>query len=287
MCFYNKGWVVEAWGKEPTDDWTMEDYVEMMQACVKLKGEGHFGGNIATGGNVEADSWICNWGSSLMDAETYTKAQFSDPKVQDAINWIREQLANGNYPRREDAVEGTRQMFLGEKMATELSNPSASTGMIQGCEGAGIELGVVLYPRGESTKETPPRYGFCPYANSFAISASTKYPKEAFGLMTRVLSVESFKWLNGHSGKQPGAMIETWYDPEINAKYPWFAKCMDVMKVAPPYYPVPANTRYLEWQDVGDNEIQPLIFGDVDNSQANIDTVNEHLQEILDLPLPG
>ena len=172
-------------------------------------------------------------------------------------------------------------------MATELSNPGASTGMVQGCAEAGIELGVVLYPRGESTKETPPRYGFCPYANNFAISARTKYPKEAFGLMTRVLSVESFKWLNEHNGKQPGSVIETWYDPEINGRYPWFSRCMDAMKVAPSYYPVPANTRYPEWQDIGNNKIQPLVFGDVEYNQTNIDTVNDHLQDILDLPSPG
>ena len=287
IAFYNREWVLEAWGKEPTDEWTMEDYVECMQACVKLKGKGHFGGTISIGGSVEADSWICNWGSSYMDEETYTKCQFSEPKVQDGIKWIMEQLANGNYPGREDSAEGVSQMFFGGKLAIQINNPGASTGMVKGCEEAGIDLGVVLYPRGESTKETPPRYGFCPYANNFAISAQTKYPREAFGLMMRVLSVESFKWLNAKTGKQPGALLDTWYDPEIVARYPWFPKCADVMKQCPDYYPVPANTRYIEWQDVGNNEIQPLVYGEIEYNQANIDTITEHLQEVLDQPLPG
>jgi len=64
-------------------------------------------------------------------------------------------------------------------------------------------------------------------------------------------------------------------------------KCVDAMRAAPPYYPVPANERYAEWQDVGNNEISPIVYGDVECNQANIDQVTSHLQEILDLPLPG
>ena len=286
LIFYNKDWVGEAYG-ELDDDWTMDDFVECMDACVKLKGEGHFASAIAIGGSVEADSWISNWGSQYMDTETYTKCQFNEAKVQDGIKWIMDQLARGNYPGREDAAEGARQMFFGGKMAMVCSNPGASTGMIKGSEEAGVDLGVVLYPKGPSASEAPPRYGFCPYANNFAISAKTAYPKEAFDLMLRVLSEESFVWLNKAVGKQPGALMSSWYNPEITATYPWFPKCMDVMKDATPYYPVPENTRYIEWRDVGNNEIQPLVYGDVEYNQANIDTIHDHLQEILDLETPG
>ena len=254
LVFYNKDWVMDAYGKDLTDDWTMEDLVEVMSACVKKKGEGFFGANISTGGNVEADSWICNWGKGLMD-DTYAKSQFATPEVQDAVKWIMEQLKNKNFPGREDAAEGELKMFLGQKQAMMINNPGASQGMVAGAKENGFELGVVLYPKGASAKENPPRYGFCPYANNFAISAKTQYPQESFDLMLRVLSVESFKWLCLTSGRQPGALLDTWYDPEVAAKFPWFPKCADVMKKAPPYYPVPANTRYGEYQDVGNNEI--------------------------------
>jgi ABC-type glycerol-3-phosphate transport system substrate-binding protein len=286
LVFYNKDWVMEATGSDLTDDWTMDDLVEVMSACVKLKGKGHFGSVVAMGGSVEADSWVCNWGKGYMDG-TCTQSQFNDPKVQDALKWNMEQLKNGNFPGREDAAEGALKMFLGGKMALNINNPGASEGMVKGAAENGFELGVVLYPKGPSAMETPPRYGFCPYANCKAVSAQTKYPKETFDLMLRVLSNESFKWLNAQTGKQPGALLETWYDPDVAGKFPWFPKCADVMKACPPYYPVPANTRYKEWSDVGENEIQPLLYGDVPYTQANIDQINAHLQEIIDLPLPG
>ncbi|MBC7237852.1 MAG: hypothetical protein H5T69_18575, partial [Chloroflexi bacterium] len=212
---------------------------------------------------------------------------FAEEKVQDSIKWTMEMLKAKLIPNREDAAEGSEKMFFGGKQAMIISNPGASTGMMQGCKEGGIELGVVLYPKGPSAFETPPRYGFCPYANNFAISAQTKYPDETFGLMLRVLSVESFKWLNQTTGKQPGALLDTWYDPDIAAKYPWFPKCADVMKKCPDYYPVPANTRYTEWQDVGNNEISPIVYGDVPYTKDNILRVRDHLQEILDLPAPG
>ena len=286
LAFYNKDWVVEAWGKEIPDDWTMDEFVECMQACVALKGEGHFGTALSIGGSVEADSWVCNWGGSYLD-DTYTVSMFAEENTQDAIRWLREQLAMGNLPQREDAAEGAMAMFLAQKMAININNPGASGGMVRGTEASGFELGAALYPKGPSAFETPSRYGFCPYANNFALSATTNYPDEAFGLMLKVLSPESFKWRTLKYGFQPGAMIDAWYDPEVVAIYPWFPKTADVMMQCPDYYPVPANTRYNEWADVGNNEIQPLVYGDVEYNDANVRTVNDNLQEILDLPAPG
>ncbi|MBC7235003.1 MAG: extracellular solute-binding protein, partial [Chloroflexi bacterium] len=92
LVFYNKGWIKEATGQDLTDDWTMDDLVSVMEACVKLKGEGHFGTAIPIGGHVEADSWVCNWGSSYLDPETYTKSLFAEEKVQDSIKWTMEML---------------------------------------------------------------------------------------------------------------------------------------------------------------------------------------------------
>ena len=42
----------------------------------------------------------------------------------------------------------------------------------------------------------------------------------------------------------------------------------------------------IEHRDIGNNEIPPLIYGDKELNDANINTVNDHLQEILDLPDP-
>jgi ABC-type glycerol-3-phosphate transport system substrate-binding protein len=286
LAFVNREWVKEAWGKEPTDDWTMDDYVECMQACVQLKGKGHFGGNAPIGGNHVCDGWVRNWGGFYISPDG-NESLFAEEKCQDGIKWLRDQLANGNFPGREDAAEGEEKMFFAGKQAIRISNPGASNGIVQGSEANGIDLMVVLCPKGPSAFETPPRRAFIPYANTFGVYSKTKYPKEAFGLIVRVTSVESFKWRTMNYGAQPGALLDTWYDPEIVAKFPWFPKCADVMKTTTDAFSMPANTRYNEWVGVGANEIPPLVYGEVPYNTANIQAVSDHLQEIIDLPTPG
>ena len=289
IAFYNRTWVLEAWGKEPWDDWTIEDYVECMEACVQLKGgpgQGFFGGYGDIGGGHGGDGYLRNWGGFIVSPDG-TKSMFHEEKAQDCIKFQREMLARGLWPGREDIAEGQFALFMAGKQAIYISNPGASQGMSAGAAENNIDMGVVIYPKGPAAKENPPRIGFCPYANTFGVYSKTKYPREAFGLIKRVTSVESMKWLCLTTGKQPGALLDTWYDPEVNAKFPWFAKTADVMKGITDHFAMPANTRYQEWRDVGANEIPPLVFGDVEYNQANVQAVSDHLQEILDLPMPG
>ena len=285
ITFYNADWVVDAWGKEPTDDWTMDDYVECMTACVKKKGEGFYGGNAPIGGGHVADGWVRNWGGFYMDADG-KKSMFAEEKCVTALKWLNAQIKNGNYPSREAGAEGENKMFFGGKQAMIISNPGATTGMLTGAEENKINLKMCLAPKGPSAFENPPRRAFIPYANCMGISAKTKYPKETFGLLLRVTSVEAMKWIVLTAGSQPGAVLDSWTDPEIVAKYPIFPKVAELMKQCKDIFPVPANTRYIEHRDIGNNEIPPLIYGDVELNDANIRAVDDHLQEILDLPEP-
>lgn len=286
--FYDKEWVTEAWGKDAWDDWTIDDYVECMQACVKHKGEGFFGGNPRIGSGLGDDGWYRKWGAGLID-DTGTTATFDDPRCQEAVQWQIENLKNGNFPDREEFSEGTNPMFFSRKLATVCGNAGVSQGMVQGAEENGFELGVVLIPCGPTCQGTPKRNIFSPLTNTFGVWRKTKYPQEAFDLMVRVTSVEAMKWLTLTTGKQPGAVdnLAVWYDPEVNEKFPWFAKAADALKTCVDPYPMPANTRYTEVSDLAKNEIPGLIYGTKPLDAANIQMVNDHIQEILDLPMPG
>jgi ABC-type glycerol-3-phosphate transport system substrate-binding protein len=289
IAFYNKDWVLEAWGKEPWDDWTIDDYVECMDACVQLKGgpgNGFFGGYGDIGGAHAGDGYLRNWGGYIVSQDG-THSGFADEKAQDSIKFQREMIERGLWPGREDVAEGQFNLWMAEKMAIYISNPGASQGMKAGADERDIEMGVVIYPKGPAALENPPRIGFCPYANTMGIYAKTKYPREAFGLMMRVASSESFLWLNETTGSSLGAKLDAWHDPKVNATYPWFSKTADVMAQITDMFACPANTRYAEWRDVSNNEIPPLVWGDMDYTQANIQAVNDHMQEILDLPMPA
>lgn len=285
ITFYNKDWIKDAWGKEPYDDWTMEEFVDCMSACVKKKGKGFFGGTWSLGGGHTPDGWIRNWGGFYMDAEG-KKSLLMEKKTQDGLRWCREQIKNGNNPSREDAAEGATKMFFAGKLATLTTNPGGTTGMITGAEANKINMGMCLAPKGPSCFENPPRRAFIPYANCVGIYAKTKYPRETFGLLLRVTSVEAMKWITLTKGSQPGAVLDSWTDPEILAKYPIYKQIAQLMKECKDVFPVPANTRYIEWRDVGANEIPPILYGDKEFNDANWKVVNDHLQEVIDLPEP-
>jgi ABC-type glycerol-3-phosphate transport system substrate-binding protein len=285
ITFYNKDWVMDAWGKEPTDDWTMDDYVECMAACVKKKGDGYYGGNNAIGGGHVADGWVRNWGGYYMDADG-KKSLLTEEKCKVGLKWLADQVKNKNYPTREAGAEGENKMFFGGKQAMIISNPGATTGMLAGAEANKINMGMCLAPKGPSAMENPPRRAFIPYANCECIAKGSKYPKETFGMLVRCTSVEALKWIVLTKGSQPGAVLDSWTDPEVVAKYPIFPKVAELMKACTDIFPVPANTRYIEWRDIGNNEIPPLIYGDVEFNDANLNAVNDHLQEIIDQPEP-
>lgn len=288
--FYNMEWVLEAWGKEPTDDWTMDDYVECMTACVEYKGgpgKGFFGGNVDVQGaffsNFEA--FARRFGGGLLDQDTKTVI-FDQPKMQDCMKFVLEQMANGNYAGRLAPGEDQVMMFLAQNQATFLGNPGHSAGMAKGAEEAGFTVKAVLPPNGPSSLESPPRRAFCPYTNSFSVAATSKYPDEAFRLIERVCSSESMLWLFHKVGKQPGARFDVWYHPDVVEKFPIFPRIADRMKECTDVYPVPWNTRFKEFGDIVANEVSALAYGEVEYNQANIDRITNNLKAVVALPLP-
>jgi len=289
LTFYNKEWVKSAWGKEPFDGWTLDDWYEMMVACVDAKGgpgKGFFGEAYGAGGGHSWHGLYRRWGTGLIDKEG-KKSVFNDPDCQDAIKFSMKGIKEGVFAAREDAAEGSFKMFMAGKLCAVTSNPGASDGMIKGAAENNIDIGVAIGPVGKDiTKHGTMVHS--PYTNTFGVYSKTKYPQEAFDLIKKVSSKESMVWLCLETGKQPGAELDAWRDPQVAAKFPWFPKVADILQdsIGKAWFPMPWNTRYGEWRDVGENEIPPIVYGDVSYSQAVVDEVNDHLQEILDLPRP-
>ncbi|MBC7235416.1 MAG: extracellular solute-binding protein [Chloroflexi bacterium] len=289
VTFYNKTWVKEAWGKEPTDDWRIEDWYEMQKACVQAKGgpgNGFFGEIPPSGGDHGTHGYYMRWGTGLIDKEGKL-CTFNHPECQEGVKFIMNGLKEGVFPGREDRAEGAFKMFMAGKIPSWTSNPGSSSGVVQGAQENNIDLGVVIGPKGPGYEKHGTMI-YTPYTNTFGAYAKTKYPQEAFDLMKMVSSKECMIWLCLTTGKQPGAELDAWRDPRVAAKFPWFPKMADLLEdsIGKSWFPMPWNTRYWEWRDVGDNEIAPIIFGEVPYNQANIDAVTAHTQAVLDLPRP-
>jgi len=284
ITWYNKDMLQEVGGKEPTDDWTMEDYVSLMDLVTKKK-SGVFGGASSLGASHVGDGWLRNWGHWILDP-TLKKVELTHPKTQDGIKWVVDVVKRKLYTGRQD-IQGTdaTSMFAAGKMFSVTSNPGNYGGLDQAVGGK-FQYGVVLAPKGPSCFENPPRRAFIPYAAREAVWAKSKFPEEAYGLMVRTTSYECMKWLTLNTGKQPG-ILTAWRDPDVLKIRPIFAKVADLMAKSTDVYPVPWNTRYTEYVDRGNNELLAVEYGERPLSEATLTDIQKKLQEIVDLPMPS
>jgi ABC-type glycerol-3-phosphate transport system substrate-binding protein len=286
VTWYNKDVVAEVGGKEPTDDWTMDDYVTLMDLVVKKK-PGMFGGASSMGGSHTGDGWIRNWGGWILDP-TQSKVELTNPKTQEGIKWVTDMVARKLYPGRQDVTgqgNDTTSLFAAGKLFSITSNPGAYGGL-ETAVGTKFKLGTVLAPKGPSTKENPPRRAFIPYANRHGAYSKSKFPEEAYGLLVRVTGFESMKWLTMNTGKQPGN-LKAWRDPEVLAKRPIYGKVADLMATCTDIFPVPKNTRYVEYRDRGDAELLKIEYGEAPFSASAMSDIQTKLQAIVDQPAPA
>jgi len=283
ITWYNKDMLREVGGKEPTDEWTMEDYVSTMQLVAQKK-PGVFGGDSSKGGSHVGDGWLRNWGRWILDPTT-KKVELTNPKTLDGVKWVTDMVKRKLYPGRQDTqgTSGTA-LFAAGKMWSVTSNPG-NWGGLDTAVAKKFEYGAVLAPKGPSAFENPPRRAFIPYANRHAVTSKTKFPEEAYGLLVRVTGYESMKWLTLNTGKQPGN-LKAWRDPEVLKIRPLYAKVADLMQKCTDVFPVPWNTRYIEYRDRGDNELLAIEYGEKPYSDAAMAEIEKKLQEIVDLPRP-
>ena len=128
VTWYNKDMFQKFGLKEPTDDWTMEDYVSLMDQAVS-KDKTVFGGASSNGISHTGDGWLRNWGRWILDPEG-KKIELTHEKTKTAIKWYADAVKRKLYPSRQD-TQGTDSiaLFAAGKMLTVTSNPGAYGGL--------------------------------------------------------------------------------------------------------------------------------------------------------------
>ena len=283
ITWYNKDMLAEIGGKEPTSEWKMEDYVQLME-LVASKKPGVFGGASSVGGAHTGDGWIRNWGGWILDP-TAKKVELTNPKTVEGVKWLVDVVKRKLYPSRQD-LQGTdaNSLFAAGKLFSLTSNPGAYGGLDKAVGGK-FQVGTVLAPKGPSAFEPTPRRAFIPYANRHGAYSKTKYPEQAYDLLVRTTGFECMKWLTLNTGKQPGN-LKAWRDPEILKMRPIYKDVADLMAKCTDVFPVPWNTRYVEYKDQADPGIQALAYGETPYSEQALSQLQTKLQEIVNLPRP-
>jgi hypothetical protein len=124
------------------------------------------------------------------------------------------------------------------------------------------------------------------FANQFMIYSRSKVPAETFEFLSYLTGPTGAKWLPLIIGKQPMGRKSAWTDPEVLKAWPHYGLINEnIFEPGVDPFPMPANTRYLEFNDVYTNEMRGIYQGN-QTIEEQLPVAMDKLQKILDQDLP-
>jgi len=210
---------------------------------------------------------------------------FALPETQAAHQYVYDWINKYKVmPGPQQAQGGQSQLFYNQKLAIAINcSPNLWVGFNDAVKGK-FTMGNAIWPKKPSGV-----IGTVPSADATVIYGKTKYPEEAWGLVSLLSSFEASKWAAVNPPNMtPGAVIKAWHDEEvwkINPPYKVDAEWWDTLTEVG-NMPVPANTRHQEFFDAYNNGWQAMAYGTVPYTKENIEALQKKLQAIMDKPLP-
>lgn len=270
----------------PEDGWTFEQWTELARAAADpdngvfgLGFDGmnsfHYYSNTSRswGSPDSTDSWVMN--------EEGTQFTYNTPQHEEIAMWYLDLLENRIAPRKADYIEeSARRLFVAGLNATHASTVGNLTTNIAQVDGA-FELDAVLIPVGAEGRQ-----GTCYSGNQHMINSNTENPEEAWELLKLYSSGEAGVLMVLEGLLQPNGHKSAWTDPEVVAVNRMFGVTDALLEAGIEPFPMPANTRFTEANDIFRNEIDLVWEGD-ESWQEYAPVIEERVQEILDLDVPS
>jgi multiple sugar transport system substrate-binding protein len=270
----------------PEDGWTFEDWTELARAAADpdngvfgLGFDGmnsfHYYSNTSRswGSPDSTDSWVMN--------EEGTQLTLNTPLHEEIAMWYMDLLESRVAPRKADYIEeSARRLFVAGLNATHASTVGNLTTNIAQVDGA-FELDAVLIPVGAEGRQ-----GTCYSGNQHMINSNTENPEEAWELLKLYSSTEAGVLMVLEGQLQPNGHKSAWTDPDVVAVNRMFGVTDALLEAGIEPFPMPANTRFTEANDIFRNEIDLIWEGD-ETWQAHAPVIEERVQEVLDLDVPS
>jgi multiple sugar transport system substrate-binding protein len=275
IIIYNKTLLGEKGVKEPTDDWTLEEYAST--AAKITEADKHiYGTNLLTGSYYDFSALSRCLGGDILSDDGKQFTLTTDPKATEAAKWETElRTVHNAAPSRAD-TEGLT--FAAGQLGLQAAGiysviPTKETVADK------FEWDVVLGPTGPDG-----RRGYEAFVGMNSIYAKTKNLDNAYAL-TAHFSSKEMATLSTLEYGYSCARISVWQSDELAKIAPIFKRAAAWMadpKHEGPF-PMPYNLRFSELQDKWANLSSALFYGEVgfDEGMKNI---QEECQAIVALP---
>jgi multiple sugar transport system substrate-binding protein len=281
---YNKTLLEEKGIPLPQEGWTFAEWTEIAKAAADpdagIFGIGfdamnalHYYCNVSRsfGSPDSTDGWV-------MNAEG-TQLQFNTPLHEEVVAWYSDLLESQVAPRAADYIDGNSvNLFLAGLNATHASTIGNSV-FLAAQIGDAFEMDAVLLPVGPEGRQ-----GTCFSGNQHMINSATAHPEEAWDLLKLYSSIEAGLIMVLEANKNPNGHKAVWTHPDVIALNSMLGKADALLEIVEPY-PMPANTRFTEANNIFLNEID-LIWEGEKTFAEQAPIIEEKVNEVLALPRP-
>jgi len=251
---YNKDLLTRRGVKEPTDDWTVDDFINIGKATTDI-GQKTYGTNYWPSTYYDFCSLARTWGGDDLSADGKQFTFNTDSKSQDAAQWaVNLRVINHVAPGRQ---ESNGLSFTAGQFAM-VESGSYNVLVLQKQVGAKFEVGWALFPKGPTGLR-----GYQGFVECFSIFSGSKQPELAYDLIQMETSKDAGVWAVLNSQYQPSARKSVWADPQIQKITPVFQRVLNWMSSVNGPFPMPYNLRFTDVENAWEKAIPPLFYGEV------------------------
>ncbi|MGH2457592.1 MAG: ABC transporter substrate-binding protein [Chloroflexota bacterium] len=275
IIYYNKDLLAAKSLKEPTDDWTMDQFVGLATSLTDAP-KHVYGTSLLPDSYYDLDTWARSLGGEILSADAKQFTLTTNPETKAAARWVTELRTKHHAAVSRADSQGIG--FPAGQVAL-YCDATYDVGGIGKTIGNRFKWDVVLAPVGPGGLR-----GFEIFVSMFSLSAKTQHPTEAFDLLSAELSPKTALHAFVAQGLPP-ARPSIWQSADAAKISPIFGRVSkwlaDGKDQGP--FPMPDNLRFSELQDKFQNLIDQVFYGEVD-FDSGLQNVQDACQKIVSLP---
>ena len=290
VVMLNLDLIEKAGMKPPTSsDWTIQQLEELARGAGKPK-DGIFGLEVTMSSPLYSTQVTRGWSSvagppaspdSWVLSPDGKKSQLDSGPVKEAFEWYAKLVRDGFAPTSQSQLPSgsTGDLFTAGKEVAQaqiIGQPQADHDIIKDK----FKWTAVLWPKGKNGSR-----GTCLSYNTWSMSAKTQHPDDAFHLLNELTSTECGFWAAYEGHAVPYARHSIWFDQKLWDRYPIDKDGGQVFQQGVDPFPMPANLRAQEYQDVFIQNTQKYLDGKETWEQMFAHT-QKAVQDVLDQPRP-
>lgn len=247
IVFYNVELFEEHGVDPPGEDTSWDDFVQIAQ---QLTGNGNYG--YATTATIDQMMpFIASAGGTYWDADA-RRYDLTHPGVEEGLQFMTSLMNDYQVVRPIDEPGNpnfSREQFYTGTIGMIIEGPWQATNIRANAD---FEVGMAPIPVGPEGRRTPVA------GSGFAMSADTDHPQEAYLAIRTITSSESLsklaEWGRGFPARE--SATDAYYEGQDEIRgLEWIERSLENS------FPQPGPPNYQEFQNIFNEEIQALLFG--------------------------